>query len=231
MPRYDYHTSYFHKKSTARRVHLATLVVIAVLIIVGGWIGFDWLRERLRKDSVTSEETSIAIQSQAVTSFRSSFFEFQTDDAWREIAGENRPNHFVYRRFDGPLVTDELVIDIDTPTSKSLAETTSTRVLGVIVNSDGTLQPEGPISAHCKEVYPDTPTALPKVVQMNETSFICNPNSTQYDVWVGRIGGTTELVINRSSGNTARYFIEYKSLETNPDGSRLIRLLSTFKTR
>lgn len=231
MPRYDYQTSYFHKRSTARRVHVIALVGLVVATAMAGWVGFDWLRERLRKDSPTSESTSVTIQSQAVTSFRSSYFEFQADEAWQEIVSENRPNRFVYRRFDGPLVTDDLVIEIGTSSPKSLAETTSTRVLGARVNSDGSLVPEGLVSAHCKEVYPDTSTALPKIVQLNGVNFMCNPNSNQYDVWVGMVNGDTELKINRPSGEVTSYYIEYKSLETNPQGNRLIQLLSTFKSR
>jgi len=201
------------------------MLVLALLLI---WALVDWFMQRGDK-SQQSQQTTLAYQTEVTNRFRTEYFEFSANQNWREMPDENRPNHYVYRSFNSSSAEDELVVEVDELSAKSLAEQTSDRVLAVTIMSEGGLGVNGEVSEHCKSVYPESSFSLPKIVQMSGTSFLCNPNSTQYHVVVAELGGGSRLPITRLSGDQTNYYIEYKSYKIEPNSESLFQILKSFR--
>lgn len=229
MPKYEYKTSYTSKIKKPKRLRRVIFLVLIILVGLLAWALVDWLLQR--DESQQSQQTTLAYQAEATNHFNTEYFEFSTNSNWREMTEENRLNRYVYRSFNSNLVEDELVIEVNEPAQKSLAEQTSDRVLAVTITAEGKLTVAGDVSAHCKEVYPESSFALPKIVQMNNTSFLCNPNSTQYDVVLAELGGGPRLSITRPNMIKTDYYIDYKSYMTEPNTDSLFQILKSFKVR
>lgn len=230
MPKYEYKTSYAQKTKRPKIIRSMILLVLIVFAALAGWALIEWLMQR-GGSGKQSQQTTLSYQAEPTNRFSTEYFEFSAESKWREMSGESRPDRYVYRSFSGNLAEEELVIEINEPAGKSLAEQTSDRVLAVKVMPDGTLSAATEVSGHCKEVYPESSFAQPKEVQMSGTKFLCNPNSSQYHVMVAELGGNERLAIPRPNQAKAAYYIEYKNNKFEPSSNSLFQILKSFKAR
>lgn len=205
-----------------------------VLVAVLGGIGFlvyDVWRQTSSADTPTQETTAVTSTIASNSEIQSSpYFQFQTSKKWRSIANETREGHYVYRQYNGPLVEQEFIVDVNPITTEALALTQTTRVLAARVSDSGTLKPEGTVSEHCKKSV-KAGDKSPQIVKMNQVSFACNPDSTSYTVVVGLVGGTNDMNLTRPDGTKAVYRLTYQNVTAQPTARDVDNIVETFETR
>lgn len=223
----------FHsRKRFLRRLRLIWGLFILGLLIGGGFFAYDAYQQSKQSNIPSAEskaETSLIVaNSQLVTS---PYFQFQSPKNWKAIANESRSNHFVYRQYNGPLIEQELVIDINQDTTEVLALTQTSRVLPVTVSSSGKLTPSGSISPHCSEIIKPLKSANPVNATYKNVKFNCNPQTTRFIAVVGLVGGTNYMALPRPTQEIARYVITYKNLTAQPTAGDFDNIVETFETR
>jgi hypothetical protein len=223
----------FHsRKRFLRRLRYIWGLFILGLLIGGGFFAYDAYRQSKQSGIPSKESAAVTSLITTDTQLQSSpYFQFQSPKNWRAIANESRSNHFVYRKYNGPLIEQELVIDINRGTTEVLALTLVTRVLPVTVSSSGKLKPSGSISPHCKEVIKPSKSIHPLISTYKNVRFSCNPTTSNYIAVVGLVGGNESMVLPRPSGDMATYNITYKNLTAQPTTGDLDNIIETFETR
>jgi hypothetical protein len=223
----------FHsRKRFLRRLRYIWALLILGILVLGGFFVYDAIRQNKKSDEASNASAAVTSLVVSSTQLQSSpYFQFQSPKNWRAIANESRSNHFVYREYNGPLIEQELVIDINRESPEVLALVQTTRVLPIKASSLGKLTPNGAISDHCKNGAKPAGARNPLVVTYKEVKFNCNPETSNYIVVVGLVGGTNDMLLKRPSGGTATYNITYKDLTAQPTGNDLDNMIETFETR
>lgn len=231
-------SSYYRQQGFSRRqriLHRFRYVAFFVLLIV--LIGlavlmFDVFRQTRTSDTPTQSTTPISSTIESNTQIQTSpYFQFQTPKKWRAIANETREGHYVYRQYNGQLVEQEFVIDVNPVSAEVLALTHTTRVLAVRAPASGALQLEGGVSDHCKKAVKPGAEKTNQMVKMNQVTFACNPDGTIFKVAVGLVGGTTDMSLVRPDGTRAVYRLTYQNVSAQPTARDIDNLVSTFETR
>lgn len=231
MYRYKYNKSYHHKSKKARRTTvLAVIFSIAVFGAVG-YIGYDIFKQSSKKDTPVSREVYSSVQGASINYFRSEYFQFQTDKSWQEVSLETKKNHYVYRSFKGPLVEHDLVIDVNPTSAEVLANARTTHVLPITVESTGRFNIADSVGEHCKTLMPKNALPNPTRVTQKQVSFNCAVDAVLYQVQVGVVGGTTDMLLTRPDGTKATYRITYRNLRFTPDESMIRTIIDTFQLR
>lgn len=223
----------FHsRKRYLRRLRYVWALILVGLLVAGCFFAYDVITNRKKSDEASKESTAVTSLVVADTQLQSSpYFQFQSSRNWRAIANESRSNHFVYRQYNGPLIEQDLTIDINRGTPEVLALVQTTRVLPVKASQTGKLTLVGLISDHCKSAFKPGGIRNPSVITYKEVKFSCNPDTTNYIAVVGLVGGTDTMVLNRPSGGTATYNIMYRNLTAQPTGGDMDNIIKTFETR
>lgn len=231
MPRYHYRVSYHNQTRSVRRTKrliytFSSLIVVGVLVVA-----VDVIRNIRNNAKPTSQTTNSAVQAATVNYFRTEFFQFQTNPDWREIANESRTGHYVYRSYSGPLVEQELIIDVNRVSDPALANVQTQRVFPARIMGGGRLEPDSTVSDHCAKAVKPGMSRVPQVLTYQQVTFACNPDSATYMVAVGIIGATEDIVASRPNGEKATYNITYRNLMANPHVRDLTDIVQTFETR
>lgn len=229
--------SYYRQQGVSRskRVlhklrHVALVILVAVLVGLG-FLAYDVIKQTSSGDTPTQATTPVTSTIASNSEIYSSpYFQFQTSKKWRAIANESRDGHYVYRQYNGPLVEQELTVDINPISAEVLALVQTTRVLAARVSETGALQPEGGVSEHCKSVVKAGDKAQ-QLVKMNQVTFACNPDSTSYTVVIGLVGGTNDMNLVRPDGSKAIYRIKYQNVTAQPSPRDVDNIVETFETR
>lgn len=231
MYRYKYDKSYHHKSRKARHgVFLASVVTI-IAIGAAGFIGYDVLHQTYNKQAPQSRTNYSSVQGDSVNQFSSPYFQFQTNDKWKEATNEEREGHYVYRSYKGTLVEHDLVIDINNKTPVAVPNVRTTNVYPVTIDPSGRLIAQGGAGDHCKTLMPKNSPNVPTLVKERQVSFVCTPDAILYQVVVGLVGGTTDIPIPRPSGGSAVYTIVYRDLTISPTEADLRGIIESFQTR
>lgn len=232
MSSYYRNQSYHSRKRALRRLRAVALVLLLVILVVGGLLAYDVYRSSLASDTPgqsTKEVMSVIASDTAVQS--SPYFQFQTTNKWRPIANETKDGHYVYRQYNGPLVEQDFVVDVNRVDRLPLALIQTSRVMPIRIADDGMLHVEGGVSDHCKKYVPKGSEKTAQSVKVNQVTFNCNPDSTNYEVVVGVIGGTDNIVLRRLDGSTATYRMTYRNLMAQPSARDLDDIIETFEAR
>lgn len=227
--RYIQNVNYHKRKLFLRRIKITVFIFIVFILVVSAFAYFSLVRDE--QSNTTSQTTSIETSNFFAPSFKtfsSPYFEFQTDDTWSEIPAETTDTKFVYRSVRTNLVEHSLIVYVNIiPTSLQ-----SNRVLPVSISLTGntsSLRPES-VSDHCKSMTgQNSIDAIP--VSLGKVSILCDADSTDYSVLVGKIDGTSSLRLSRPNGSKANYSIIYTNMLTNPDSSQIVNIISTFQTQ
>jgi hypothetical protein len=232
MYRYKYNTSYHHKSKKARRVTVVAVIACIGVLVAGVYVGIDVYKQLTRKDTTESREVYSSVQGASINLFRTEYFQFQANKNWQEVPGEEKPGHFVYRSFNGPLVEHDMVIDVNSAAVEIVSLARTTRVLPVQIESNGKLSVVDGAGEHCGTLVPKTNTVkLPVRVTQKQVSFICSVDAVLYQVQVGVVGGDTKMVITRPNGAKASYQITYRNLKFTPDDAEIRSIVETFQAR
>lgn len=231
MSSYYREQGYGGRKQILRRLRYVWLLVVLCLLVGAFLVGYD-LYKQAKNDSPSKEsnaETSVIVANTQLIS--TPYFQFQSPKKWKAIANESRSNHFVYRQYNGPLIEQELVVDINRDAVEVLALVQTSRVLPVTVNTIGKLTPQGSISPHCREVIKPAVSNNPIATAYKNAKFSCNPQASSYIAVVSLVGGSDNMSLPRPSGTKAVYNITYKNLTAQATVGDFDNIVETFETR
>lgn len=230
MYRYKYNKSYHHKSRRARRTTVLAVLFSVLVVGAASYIVYDLIKQNTKKDTPTSQSTVSSVQGASINLFRTEYFQFQADSSWKEIVEESKNNKFVYRSYNGPLIEHDLQVEIN-PEPEIMPLARTTHVLPVEIASSGRFSVVDGAGSHCGTQVPKGTPELPLKVTQRQVSFICSVDAVIYQVQVGVVGGSTDLLITRSDGSKATYRITYRNLKFTPDDNMVRNLISTFQTR
>lgn len=212
----------FYKK----RFRLALLFTIASIIMLA-LLSIYFLSNLSNQNSQSAIGKKIIGHISGPKLFKNQFFEFYSSDDWTYDAHDSTPSEIMYLLHNDGVVSGSLEVYINQqPINNNLQ---ATRVVPAKVNGNQ-LTDIGAISGPCGQVYPPNALQRIKEVSIDSTSMLCVPDSSQYEVIVGSVGGNYNLKMLRSNGQIASYIILYRSLSFTPDGGPLESLLPTFKS-
>lgn len=231
MYRYKYDKNYHHKSRRSRRTTALAVFVTTIVIGIAGYIAYDVISQLFDRQAPVSRANYSSVQGDSVNLFSSPYFQFQADDTWKEMSGEETPTHFVYRSYKSTLVTRDITIDINKGQPEATPLVRTTRVYPVTVDGSGKLISQGGTSDHCNTLMPKNALQVPTPVVQHQVSFVCNPDAIIYQVVVGLIGGNTNISIPRPNGSNANYMITYRDLTINSSDAALRTIIQSFQTR
>ena len=231
MSSYYREQGYGSRKQFLRHIKFVWLLLVVGLLAAGGFFAYDAFRQTQQSNQPSAEsktESSLIVaDTQVITT---PYFQFQTSKKWKTIANESRANHFVYREYNGSLVEQELVVDINSGATQALANVLVTRVLPVTVSGTGKLASSG-ISPTCSDIIKPAKSNYALMAKYKNVTFACNPQTTNYYVVVGLVGGTDAMKLPRPDGSMATYNISYKNITAQPGVGDLDNIIDTFETR
>lgn len=213
-----------HRRRYRRWRRLLTVVAIVLLIVVGlvayNWYGLQHVGEK----SGIGADYQQQIDGPQV--FRSSYFEFSDTEKWVYAPNDSTANKITYLLYESGVPAHSLTVYVNqTPLQYDLAVT---RALPVQIKNGNTFS-VGAISPLCNTVYKPTDPKVIRSASLSGTTILCVPDSPEYLVAVGQIGGDYNLTLTRSDGETANYIIIYHNLSIDPDPSPFLRIMKTFK--
>jgi len=225
--KYDYHVSSHRKKKFLKRVYIAVMVVLLLVIAAGIAIKIDSM---LKKEKNSPEATTSSITTSyfapSTQIFRTKYFQFQTNKSWAEAPADSSENKFVYRSMRNNLIEHELNIYV----KEIPANLSATRVMPVTTTNGNKELVPGTVSKHCREKA-GAMTAADKIVNMDGIDMLCNVDNTQYGVIVGKKGEGTRITLTRPNKEKLVYTIYYTNVTANPEASQLVEILNSFQTR
>lgn len=220
------------KRKILRFLRPAVLVLFIGVLAGTGVFIYDIFRQSEAADESSQLSTPVSSSIVANTQIQTtSYFQFQTPEKWRAVANETREGHYVYRQYNGPLVEQELVVDVNNQQPEVLATTHINRVLPVTVSSKGFMDVVGTELAHCKKVVKPGTEKTQQMVVLDKVNLPCNPDYTGYEVVVGLVGGSHIMMLPRPSADPAPYKITYRNVSATPSSRDIISIIKTFETR
>jgi hypothetical protein len=213
-----------HRRRYRRYSLLMTFIFLLLGIVVGVVIfNIYHLKDQPFKRSVGATFTQVIAGAQT---FRSTYFEFSDTSKWVFAPNDSTANLFTYLLYADGVPAYSLSVYVNqTPVQYNLA---TTYVLPVQIKNNNSFI-EGNISAPCNSVYQPSYLEHIRLVSLSGTDMLCVPDSPQYSVQVGQIGGNYNLMLKRSNGQVLDYIIVYHDLSVNPDPSPLLRIMNTFQ--
>lgn len=227
MSRYQYQTSYHHKRVQARKTKVAAICAVGFVVLLAGFVIFDRIRDAVRDVRPETAATVSAVEGATISLFSTEYFQFQADKTWVEVPELNTATRFVYKSKNGPLVQHQLTIYIGKPPAN---EVIGTRVYPVEV-SGASLKPVGSVSEHCRKASPEIAKNEPQDVIYQQVKFLCDNGNTNFRVLVGLIGGGPTIPMQRPSGGVAEYTIIYDDVTAYPSSNKIDAIISTFQSR
>jgi len=232
MSRYYRQQGFSKRYRILHRLRYFAFFALIVVLIGIGFLAFDILRQTKAGDTPTQSTTPITSTIESNSQIQSSpYFQFQTPKKWRNIANETREGHYVYRQYNGQLVEQEFVVDVNPVSAEVLALTQNSRVLAARAPASGALVVEGTVSDHCKKAVKPGTEKTQQIVKMNQVTFACNPDSTNFVVVVGLVGASTDMSLTRPDGTRAVYRMTYRNVSAQPTARDVDNIVSTFETR
>jgi hypothetical protein len=222
-------TLHKHKKRETRFRKLAffTSTIAIILFLV---ISIDWVLSKLsNSNTVVSRENTTSVQSANVSVYRTEYFQFQAPEEWVLVSSESTDKKFVYVKNNGSLIVSRLVIYVDRPNRDREADFKITNVLpvekGVLNNFDNI----GKVSDHCSESWPKEIIGRnPARITHENVSFVCSPDSQQYNVVIGEADGDEEIELTSTDGETFTLTMVYSDLTAYPNPGDVYNIVSSF---
>lgn len=220
------------RERLGRRLRPLVFVVFVAMLVGLGYFIFDIFRQSSAADTASKLSTPINSTIVSDTQIMSSqYFQFQTPDKWRAVANETRDGHYVYRQFNGQLVEQELVVDVNNQNQEVLATTHINRLLPVTATAQGGLSIANSDLEPCKKYVKKGTEKTNQLITVNKVTFPCNPDFTGYEAVVGLVNGTNIMSLPRPNGANAYYKITYRNVSANAGPRDVIGIVRSFETR
>jgi hypothetical protein len=212
-----------------RQYRIINSIILAVFIIIIAVVLLLILNlNKISNPNVKSARGATIVKNiGGAKTFKSAYFEFSDTNNWVYAPNDSTPNKLTYLLYSGGVLAHSITVYVNqAPIENNLA---TTRVLPVsITNSDSFGL--GVISSPCSTLYSSTDLKDIKPVSISGTSFLCVPDSPEYLVIVGQVGGNYNLSLRRSNGQIASYIIIYHNLAaTDPNPQPFLDAMQTFK--
>jgi hypothetical protein len=227
MPRYYHDVSHHHQTRFVSRFKKLFILLLLCIALIGLGLGIDAFVQQKRADtpSESTRETTSSYTT-PIDIMRSQYFQFQVSNkTWTFVASESNSTKFVYRSFKKNLLEKEVVVTVN----GSQPVPAATRLLPVEVGDDRTLS-LGKVSDHCKSTYSANLAKETKEVTIENTPFLCDPNSEAFTVVVGLKSRGTQMKLGRPDGSSAVYSIYYRDVTISPSADELLAITNSFQT-
>lgn len=223
--KYTQSLNYRKRKRFIRRVW--TGIILFILVVCGG-IGFIYYQSFKASNYNSPEQLTSALTTSYVSPniqiFRSPYFQFQTDNKWSENPSASTENTFAYRNLQNGLLMQELYIYVN----KTPPNLKATRALAVELSASKSLA-INKVTDYCGTIQnARTPV---ETVKLDEVTFKCHRDTDLFNVVVGEMGKSTDLVMTRPDGSQATYVIYYSDVTATPTSKTLEEIVSSFQTR
>ena len=228
---YSHNARVHHKHRKARRVGFVAASMLAIVVVGVAVVGIDWVRnQRSTSNTIVSTENTTSVQSVNVSVLRSEYFQFQATDDWRQVASESDDTTFVYVKNDDFLITQRLIVYVNRPEGVRQTDMKITNVVPATIEGRRAV-PIAPnyISDHCIESWPENLIRNPGRITHDNVSFVCAPDSNQYNVIIGEDGGSEDMKFTMSNGEEIEIAIVYSDLTAYPSTGDLFTLLRGFE--
>lgn len=226
---YRHNDILYKHKVRANRLKKSAFVITGIASIFVLVVAVDWVLGQLsNSNTVVSKENLTSVQSVNVSVYRTEFFQFQASEAWIAVAGETTNDKYVYVKNNGNLITQKFTVYVNRPEKSKEADLKITNVLPVEMGSLGNFINIGEISKHCSEVWPANSPRDPSRVEQNFVSFVCSPDSEQYNVVVGEYNDDEDISSTLSNGEAVSYTIIYSDLTAYPGAGEMYNIITSF---
>lgn len=214
-----------HHRRYKRRVRL--IVGLLFVLLIAGSVGVYYIYKSRTKDTGKIIGASSVQHIAGPELYKTSYFEFSASERWVLSSTDSTANKFTYLLYLGGVVSQTLTIYVNqTPIPDYLGVT---MVLPVNIKDADALTVAGPISQPCGNLYGPTELKQVKTISIEGTSIVCVPESEEFTVVVGQLGGNYQLRLKRANGQLANYIIIYDNVSVGPDPSPFLQLLPTFQ--
>ncbi len=208
-----------------RRVRLATIAILAVVLAAAA------VAYNLYGPPHTSGKSAAGpTYTQRIAGpqlFRSSYFEFSDSSTWVYTSYDSTATMLTYLLYESGVPAHSLTVYINqTPTQDDLAVN---HVLPVQIKNGNSFT-VGSVSPACDSQDPNASSESIHTMTLSGSSIICRPDSPQFSMVVGQVGGNYNLSLRRSDGKMANYIIVYHNLTVNPDPAPFVRIMQSFQT-
>lgn len=212
-----------HRRHYRRRI--LPLLLLLFIILVTGIIFWRNLSRQNRAEHAVIGATSHRTIAGPQT-FRSTYFQFSDTATWEYDKRDSTPTKFIYLSYVGGLPAHLVTVYVNqVPPDGDLA---TTRVLPVTIRG-GNAFDVGKVSDLCNTQYMAGAPKLIRLVSISGTNMLCVPDSPQYTLAVGQVGGDYHLTLRRQDGQAAQYIILYHNLTVTPSPTDFLRIMKTFQ--
>lgn len=222
-------TLHKHKKreTRLRKIAFFTSTVMLVIVMV---IAVDWLLTRLsNSNTVVSRENTTSVQSANVSVYRTEYFQFQAPEEWVLVSSESTNKKFVYVKNNGALIVSRFVVYVDRAARDREADFKITNVLPVEKGVLNNFANMGKVSDHCNESWPkDLQLRNPARITHENVSFVCSPDSQQYNVAIGEAKGDEEIEVTSTDGENFTLTMIYSDLTAYPNPGDIYNIVTSF---
>lgn len=230
MP-YRHNDNLHRHKAREQRFRRVTFFFVMAVSIITVVIGVDWVIGRLsNSNTVVSRENNTSVQSANVSVYRTEYFQFQAPESWVAVASETTSNKFVYVKNTGNLVTQKFTVFVNRPETNREADYNLTRVVPISIGAKGEFERVGDVSTHCDESFPKDGNRDPRRIVHDGISFVCNPDSQQYNIVVGLFEGTEQITATLHNGKEVKLFLVYSDLTAYPSSGDIYNIIESFST-
>lgn len=226
-------SAYVYRKPVRRTRHvefrrrmMTILIFLIPMIAVGVYI-YLGLRNAKTAKPVTSAVENTQITGNKTTFF-SDYFQFQDSDTWVLDKNNSTASKLTYHSFRKNIQEAEMVIYINqVPIPLYLA---TPRVLPVrIVNTNKMMATT--VSDPCGQEYAKGELHTVKEKPVAGTTMLCDPDSPEYYVVLGEIGGNYQLDLKRPNGTPIQFVITYKDTGLSAQPDSILNIANSFQTR
>lgn len=226
------HNDALHKhKVRANKTKKAAIIVTSIVSIFVLVVAVDWFFGQLSSsNTVVSRENTTSVQSVNVSVYRTEYYQFQAPEDWVAVYTESTDKKFVYVKNKGTLITQKLVVYVNRPATLREADFKVTNVLPVEMGELGNFINIGEVSSHCSDSWPKDLMRNPSRIEHESVSFICSPDSKQYNVVIGEYNADEEVSSVLSNGNDVSFTIVYSDLTAYPSPGDIYNIVSSFST-
>ena len=207
---------------------LAVIILLVLLVLLAIFVD-SWLQKRKANTPSKATDPVTSTIAPSTQIFTSPYFQFQTDKNWRAIANESTTTKYVYRRGTDNHVEGDMTVYINS----SPDDVQATRVMPVVLNSDGTSLEASFVSDHCKKNLskPQQENTGEVTLTLNSVRFVCDVDGNLFSVIVGLENATPVMNFRRPDGTNANYIIVFTDLRFTPQADELEKIMDTFQIR
>lgn len=147
-------------------------------------------------------------------------FSFRAPNNWTLDKKESTKNLYIYKAYNGPLVTQVFYIGVNTPIQED-------RVTYLMpVTTEGNKMILGEMSDHCGKL-----TTKDGIISYEGAQFNCWAQNGQAFVGVGQVGSTAGVSLTTESGVTKKYYFRMIDSRFAPSFNDITNILKSFRAK